>query len=152
MGEISGHTAFKLCFIAETAIFSSRTVLMSFRSDHRHSSGVIEFTPISVSFSVSHSMRSRCLVGATPMAIRLGQNGGRLSRPTISTRACLEWASSNRHVNRLPFPSTTSIMSPGTFLNTLTQCWESLSGKVNVDSMSGAKNCITCLYYRNFSL
>ena len=67
IGFTTGQVPFRLCFIAETAIFSIRSVLISLRSDHRHRSGVIDVTPVSVSFSVSHSILSRCFVGATPI-------------------------------------------------------------------------------------
>ena len=138
ISQISGQMALWLCFMADTEIFSHRLLLSSLRSELRHRSGVMEFTPISVNFSVSHSMRSRCFVGATPMAILFGQNGGMLIESRISTVARLGCASLRRHVNRRPLPSITSIISPGDFRKTFTQCCESLSGNVWVVAISGA--------------
>ena len=65
VGSIIGKVALSDCFIAETAIRSSRSGLSSLRSERRHLTGTKRSTPISTSFSTSHSMRSACFVGAT---------------------------------------------------------------------------------------
>ena len=138
MGQISGMVALRLCFTAERAMRSRRSGLSSLRSDQRQSSGTRRSNPVSVSFSTSHSMRSRCLVGATATVMGAGQNGGTGVRPTISTRVRLGCASVMRQLRRVPRPSITSMRSPSLWRSTFTQCCDSPSGSTPSASISGA--------------
>ena len=61
----TGLRALSDCFTADTTIFSTRSVLMTFRSEKRQFRKVSSSKPISVAFSASHSMRSMFLVGAS---------------------------------------------------------------------------------------
>ena len=63
----TGRYALSDCFMAETAIFSSRSVLKCFRSECSHWMKLIASTPNSTHFSTSHSVRSVFFVGATAM-------------------------------------------------------------------------------------
>lgn len=61
----SGTLAFRLCFAADTNIFSTRSGFITLRSEYRHTIGVNVSKPISVAFSTNHSKRSMFFVGAT---------------------------------------------------------------------------------------
>src|SRR3712207_2347795 len=71
-----GRYALSDCFIADTKIFSMRSVLMTFRSEKRQQRKESWSIPISVAFSANHSFRSMFLVGAIAIWIRQGRRGG----------------------------------------------------------------------------
>ena len=75
------------CFIAETAILRRRSTLISRRSDRAHSTGTMLSTPISTSFSTSHSVRSICLAGATATVMSAGHTRSMVTASLIATTA-----------------------------------------------------------------
>ena len=82
-----GNCARSDCFIADTSIFSSLSVLILSRSERWQSRGVISSTPISVAFSRNHSKRSICLVGATARCRRAGRSGSPGCLATMRSKA-----------------------------------------------------------------
>ena len=70
------------CLVADTTTLDQRTCLSVRRSLRRVHTGTISLTPNSVAFSINHSNRSVCLVGATT---RLNPEGRFSERDTSST-------------------------------------------------------------------
>lgn len=92
-----GSVAFSDCFIAATRILRRRSVFSTFLSEYRHRSGTMRSTPISVTFSAIHSMRSMFFVGAIATVMRHPQWGFTSVVPTISTAQFLALAFRMRH-------------------------------------------------------
>ena len=70
-----GSRALRDCLMADTRIFSIRSVLMTLRSEKRQLRKVSSSKPISVAFSANHSLRSIFFVGAMAMCKWHGHNG-----------------------------------------------------------------------------
>ena len=119
-----------LCFMAATITFWKRSTLAARRSEWYDVNSLTLSMPISVAFSRNHSVRSLSLVGAMAIS-RLKPQWSYPSRLLVKlTVALFGSASTNSASKRKPSPLVTQKRSPSVMRSTLTQCFDSSSGKV----------------------
>ncbi len=117
------------CFMAERAIFSSRSMRRFLRSERSHHIGVKESKPISTAFSMSHSVRSAFLVGAIASCSRQERSNGVFFSFSMWSVQPFLFNSTIRPSRSAPCPSVQCTTSPTLWRSTCAQCRASSSSR-----------------------